>query len=394
MNTRSRQAWPVGLQTYEIEEVDAAEIIDEPADELWQVQVAAGDVRTVTLDKLDDLYRYDVIDEQAFVWQTGMTQWVRLSTLLGVEATEPEEPFHVLLGPGNVKQLSLEQLDDFYRIEVIDENTLIWQKGMTEWQALGKLAGIDAATSVELPTTPQHQIATQRFNPPVPRVAPVAFVAPVLSAPPVAFTIEPLPQASVGGAGRWLIRLALAAGVILALLRNDLAYSMVGQTALASRYAELETSLLGGPSFGTERSVERLVADCGGPLEPVRLPVAVTQFADAQKSLAARTKAETNAKPLPSESPKSTAAAVSSVAGTPAAPASAPASAQVPNAKAASAAPMSQNVAAALGGLPVKSSAPSAKAASSARPAKSRATKSKGQLRSGGSYFDPLNPTL
>jgi hypothetical protein len=368
-------------------------MIDAAVDEIWHVQVTAGDVRIVTLDKLDDLYRYDVIDEHAFVWQTGMTEWVPLGTLLGIESHEPEEPFHVVLSSGGVRELSLEQLDDFYRNEIIDERTLVWQKGMTEWQPLGKVAGIDSAATPEPPTVPHRQIAAQPF------------VASAPTSPPVAFTIEPPPAVAAQSSGRWPVRLALVAGMILAVFRNDLAYSVVGQTPLASRYTDAEARVFGGPVFGTTRSVERLVAECGGHLEPVRLPVAVTQYADAQKSSAARAKVEnatesTSGRPSSAVSkPTANASAATSVA-TPAmvAPATANATAlpttvaDVPNAKGKNSTALSQNVATALGALPVKASAPPSK--STARPAKKRASSSKGAMRAGGSYFDPLNPSL
>ncbi|HEY5957256.1 MAG TPA: GYF domain-containing protein, partial [Polyangiaceae bacterium] len=201
-------------------------------DERWHVQVAAGDVRVVTLDKLDDLYRYDVVDENAFVWQPGMSNWIKLGTLLeAAEETaapapiyvqlspdnikpvtleqlgdyyrygtvdgstlvwtaatnewtslaqalgqgslasaqasdqadddEPEDPFFVLFGPGDVREITLEQLDDYYRYGVISESTMLWQKGMGEWQSLGKVAGIEE--------TPEPI-----RNAPEPRLAPTA----------------------------------------------------------------------------------------------------------------------------------------------------------------------------------------------------------------------------
>jgi len=406
--SHSQRAWPIG-PSHQAATVAQTSVGSQVApDEVWHVQVAAGDVRVVTLEKLDDLYRYDAIDEQAFVWQTGMSGWVQLRTLLGIDAapdiTEPEEPFHVLFGAGNVRELTLVQLDEFYRNEIIDESTLVWTKGMTAWQSLGQVAGIDDTASVELPTVPQRPIATQPIVVPVARTQPV--IVPVLTTPPVAFSIEPPLYAEAGRGWRWPFRLALAAGVALAIFRNDLAYSIVNGTALARSYTQAEASVLGGPSFGTLRSVETFIADCGGHLEPVRLPVAVTQYADAQKQFAAAAKTKSSAEASgvnPSSGSTVTSPVAEHVTGASsgtaalnqAAVASAPASgaaSELGATKAKPVADLSKSVAATIGKMPVKPAASRMKA--SARPARKGSSSSKGGLRSGGSYFDPLNPTL
>lgn len=416
MQSHSQRIWPIGPQYQRIDEDDATEILDDPESDVWHVQVAAGDVRVVSVETLDDLYRYDVIDQHVFVWQKGMPGWVQLESLLGPDADDQEDPFHVLLGPGIVRELTLEQLDEFYTNEIIDENTMVWQKGMTEWQSLGKVAGIGEALPSDLPTVPQQNHVARPYVAPVTSAPPVArpYVAPVTSAPPVAFTIEPPAEVAAGRPVRWPFRLALAAGVILAVLRNDLAYSVVGQTALANRYTDAEAALLGGPAFGTMRSVERLVTDCGGHLDPVRLPVAVTQYADTQKAHAAQAKPPSNAEPTPKASSSSSAnasaipVASAQVANTPTAPnpsttasvASASTTGALPpgvtreaaNDKGKTSTALTQNVAAALGGMSARPSA--TPKTTNARPAKKRAAGAKGSLRSNGSYFDPLNPTL
>jgi hypothetical protein len=371
VNTFPVRTRPIG-PNQGIEEIEAVEDLDDPTDDIWHVQVAASDVRVVTLDKLNDLFRFDVIDEQVFVWQKGMTDWVRLSTLLGAQEPEPEEPFHVLLGPGNVKPLTLEQLDDFYRHEVIDEDTLVWQEGMSEWQTLGKVAGITAQAS-SAPFVQPPQLATY-------------------SAPPVAFNLEP-PQTDSKGGARWLVRFAIAAGVVLALLRNDLVFSMLQETPLAARYATFESSIVGGPVYGTSRSVEQLVAECGGHLQAVRLPIAVTEFVDAQKLLAAR------AKPLDA----ATTTKKSDTVSAPLAIASSPAMAGVDKARApATTTTAKDGVALARGpatantpsSQPLSRNVAATKTSTSARTVKKRASSGKSALRANGSYFDPLNPSL
>src|SRR6478609_2295976 len=63
------------------------------------------------------------------------------------------DKWHVQIAPDEVKLLSLEQLDDLYRLSIVDSETQVWQTGMTEWQPLRVIAGLDepAPASAPLP---------------------------------------------------------------------------------------------------------------------------------------------------------------------------------------------------------------------------------------------------
>lgn len=450
-----------------------AKAVDD-ASEIWHVQVAAGDVRVVDLDKLDDLFRFEVIDENAFVWQKGMQKWARLGDLLGPPEEEPDEPFHVLFGPGNVRVLTLDELNDFYRYEVIDESTLIWQKGMSEWQTLGRAAGIDEAVlpfhAAASSAAPQHQAvgtgavtaaranavdqygvtvaaapsAANAVSVPARSVAPMApsaragsaaspvmqatlqapAASPLSHAPgratlpvqgitrpapavqvtpsspfstrPVSLSIEPYANAAPPRASRWLVRLAVAAGVILAILRNDVVHAALEKSPLLAQYEQAERSILGGPAFGTTRSVDQLVASCGGHLDSVHLPIAVTQFGDAQKRGTAldakRTEAEASPQRDASGSADRGARANSNVT-TPSINATQPPTATPSTALGSSKA--ASDMAKALTSTPSK---PAAKAPVVSQPSKRRAPSAKAAAKSGvkggGSYYDPLNGAL
>lgn len=404
-------------------------------DETWHVQVAAGDVRLVDLDKLDDLFRFEVIDENAFVWKKGMDKWARLGDLLGAE-DEPEQPFHVLFSPGNVRVLSLDELNDFYKHEIVDESTLIWQSGMSEWQTLGKAAGIDEAVlplrdavSSTIPTQ-VRPVATQppartgasvraapqatpiRSSAPAPVTAPQgallvtpasasAYPAAVVQGPafstrPVSLSIEPYPSKPAPAASRWLTRLALVAGAVLAMQRNDIVHAALGQSPLLAQYEQTERALLGGPAFGTTRSVEQLIASCGGHLDPVHLPIAVTQFADAQKRGAVKdvdraATADATTSPAPpirdattGTSPSRVAPIRDATAGTSIV---APASTTKGSLNASTT--TSRAVSSALSGkTPAAVSHPSKPRSSSGKHA------SKSGVKASGSYYDPLNGAL
>jgi hypothetical protein len=257
---------------------------DEPApqEEEWQVRMGPGDVRRVTLEQLDDFYRLGVVDGQTLVWQAGMASWAKLADLIGEEPEdEGDETWYALMPSGEVKQLTLEQLDDFYRVDVITERTPIWKEGMNQWLPLGTVAGIAApsterdavqarsvapATATVAPRAP-HAAQTQ------PVVAPGASYRPpmtVPTAPPLAVTIAPPVRSSAGG--RWLVRVCVAAGLLISLQRNDVLFSAAQSYRQQDKFIQVERQTLGGPGFGTPRAVEELAAAAGGQLTPVRLP--------------------------------------------------------------------------------------------------------------------------
>jgi hypothetical protein len=69
------------------------------------------------------------------------------ATWLDAEALEPDsdddnELWHVVIAPGEVKSLTLEQLDDFFRLDVIGVSTQVWGPDMTAWTTLGEALGV------------------------------------------------------------------------------------------------------------------------------------------------------------------------------------------------------------------------------------------------------------
>ena len=57
-------------------------------DELWHVRVSADEVKTLTLEQIDDLYRLDVIDADTQLWQDGMDEWLPLRVVAGLDEEE------------------------------------------------------------------------------------------------------------------------------------------------------------------------------------------------------------------------------------------------------------------------------------------------------------------
>jgi len=215
--------------------------------------------------------------------------WDDSATVSG-QPVAPEEAWHVAVAPDDVKVVSLEQLDDMFRLSLVDSETKVWQPGMSEWVSLGVVAGLDEPPAPtkrthpkppsprsappprslpppprSLPPTPQRApvsaLPAASFYPqplqavsyaaPIPTLAPIASVRPLV----VSHNPYPMPQ-SGGGFGRFLVGLALVAGVGITLYRNGVLRDAAHSIHQDRLYAQLELRL-GGPSFGTPRAVEQ-----------------------------------------------------------------------------------------------------------------------------------------
>ena len=201
-----------------------------------------------------------------------------------------DDKWHVALAPGEVKVVSLEQLDDLFRLSIVDAETKVWQDGMSEWQPLRVIAGLDEKPepkrthpkppsprsspppaprrSVPSPPRPPSRapaaeasfypptVAPTSFYPQTASVAPIRTVAPLGSVRPLVVSHAPRTARRGGGFGRFLIGLAALAGVSITLYRNGIVRDAATSIHQEALYARLETAL-GGPSFGTLRAVEQ-----------------------------------------------------------------------------------------------------------------------------------------
>lgn len=225
--------------------------------------------------------------------------WEDSATVSG-KPVAPEEAWHVAVAPDDVKVVSLEQLDDMFRLSLVDAETRVWQPGMSEWVTLGEVAGLEEAPPPPpkrtYPAPPSPRPAPpppQRLAPPAPRsVAPVprhvdtlqgySYAAPLNPLPSFAPSpspaFAPMPAASVrplvvsqnpypmpkkgGGFGRFIVGVALLSGAFVSLYRNDVLHEAARSLHQEGLYAKLEAKL-GGPSFGTPRAVEQSAASLG-----------------------------------------------------------------------------------------------------------------------------------
>jgi hypothetical protein len=213
-------------------------------------------------------------------------------------ASQDQELWEVIVAPDDIKLLTLEQLDDAFRLDVIGVSTLVRQRGTASWQRLGVVAGIESestggATSdwdegrPEPPRTAEPHAAPLAAHPfwsaggavaplpvleapeqnetavPAPAFGRASFDAP---APVQPLVVTRLPkrggQRTRSRLSSWLIAGTTLLGALWSCHRNDLLLDLARRFGREPSYLELERAVLGGPGAGTPRA---LAAELGEP---------------------------------------------------------------------------------------------------------------------------------
>ena len=180
-------------------------------------------------------------------------------------------------------------------------------------------------------------------------------------------------------------------------MRNDVLYGAAQATNQRVPYVQAEQRVLGGPMFGTSRSVETLISDTGGRIAPVRLPWIVTEMHDGKASAVAEHAKSSDSAAAERVQNSTKAPAISGSANVLAAQTdvkvnSAQVAAKKPESK-----PTTGNIAAALtGSSNAKPTFTSVKPASMPRATKKRGSRGQSVFRADGKgdYYDPLNASM
>jgi hypothetical protein len=188
------------------------------------------------------------------------------------DESDDDELWHVAIAPDEVKVLTLEQLDDLFRLDIIDENVRVWQPGMQDWLPLSVVAGMDAEPAPRAAPAPppaaRKPVPVQQWAAPLePSASPFAATIPASYQSPLAYSspesIRPIvvsdpPMRTQSSSGaRWLVALAVIAGLAVTLHRNGVIRDAASSMGQVAAYQRLERAL-GAPGFGTLRAVEEL----------------------------------------------------------------------------------------------------------------------------------------
>lgn len=300
-----------------------------------------------------------------------------------------EDIWHVQVADGDVRIVSLEQLDDLFRLDLIDDNVNVWQPGMPAWQPLKVVAGMDEDELKQVPPVSRPPPAPPKRTAPAADPfartawAPTPSFAPPASLGPVTQNLEDLayrPRPPGGSLGKWVIGLVAVAGIAVTAYRNGLVHEAFQSFHQDPLYRKLEATI-GGPSFGTPSSVDRMTAS-----DRITLSAAQPAAAPAEPPRAA-TPALKAPELLPPSAP-SPAAATPAAAAAPAPSAPLPAAAPpAPPAKAISLDELPHE-------KPKVAGAPAAAAPHPSAPAKPAGKGLSSGLKGSSNAYDPLNGKL
>jgi hypothetical protein len=240
---------------------------------VWHVAVSSDDVKVMTLEQLDDAFRLDIIDTSTPVWKTGMSTWSSLGIVAGID-DEPttahisvrQEPSALWPPPawppptGGAPSHS----------NAVSNREAAPSRSRPPPPALRPTVApsgphVRSATPAPSPRAaaqPSRPAPTARPTPPSARPAvQIANFAMPASVPPAAYSVPPQYYArpkSSSSFGSWVLGLAVVAGLLVTAYRNDLLLRGARAAHVEAQYLRLERALLGGPSFGTLRSVAAL----------------------------------------------------------------------------------------------------------------------------------------
>jgi len=267
------------------------------SEEMWHVQIEPGEVKHLTLEQLDDMFRLDLISADTLVWQPGMAKALPLSVVAGMDDDEESDVMEIepelLPEPAySPRSVAPAPASTGYRASA---SVSAWPAAPMSASAYPSVAPAPAPASVRpsaapalASTYPSAAPSYASAYPPVvqapasvrnPTMAPPALaasaIAPVARAPiaPVMpspdflspeslrpITMSDMPGLRGGGGGNMgkvLIGVAIAAGLLVTLYRNDLLRPMAESAGQKSAYEKLE-SALGAPGFGTPQAVTQM----------------------------------------------------------------------------------------------------------------------------------------
>jgi hypothetical protein len=294
--------------------------VNEPAvndDDKWHVQLAPDDVKVVTLEQLDDLFRLSIVDAETKVWQTGMSEWLPLGVIADLDEKPPAEPKRSHPKPPSPEAARAQSAPPRAqsappRAQSAPPRAQSAPPRPQSAPPRAQSAPPRAQSAPPRPqsapprpqsapprpqsappraqsapppaaarpqSVPQRSVPHAPSHPPAapgsfyphavaPTPAPLAFAAPTAamtpafaqpSVRPLVVSHAPPRRPARAGVGRLLIGVALIAGVAISLYRNGLVHDAALAVHQEALYDRLEAAL-GGPAFGTLRALEQSAA--------------------------------------------------------------------------------------------------------------------------------------
>src|SRR5260221_8735890 len=102
--------WEAYGSSYLPAEIDVDEVLLSSPGEVWHVAISWDDIKVMTLDQLDDAFRLDIISASTPVWKEGMSGWQPLSVVAGMEEEAPAPRQRLRSVPAEPRQRASSQL--------------------------------------------------------------------------------------------------------------------------------------------------------------------------------------------------------------------------------------------------------------------------------------------
>jgi len=264
--------------------------------DLWHVLLGPGETKVLSLEQVDDLFRLDIISAETPVWQPGMTEWLPLSVVAGLDDDEDETiaheparafippphrgapplpdrrppPPHQLrntaqgLGPQAAQAAQGAFAQSYAQPPMINPATI---QPQDPYAATYPAQPYGSAAPRQYPQTDAYGLSMTQSAQFAPSVAPAAnpWSAPAESVRPVVMSGRPsyeTPRSSGGWGGRFVMTLALLGSLGVTAYRNDWMRPAALSVGREASYLQIERSL-GGPGFGTPRAVQTLGSSFG-----------------------------------------------------------------------------------------------------------------------------------
>ncbi len=243
------------------------------------------------------------------------TEAARWQGVPAVSVNAAPNGWYVALGPDEVQSVSLEQLQELLRRSIVNAQTWVWHPRAGRWQMLALIPEIGTlptlrASPSELATPAPGSVAGLQHAPhghsaradhhahhgAAHSRAPAGLRPIDLPNPRMAAVSIPSWAGRSDGSGRWLLFLAVFAGVGLSFYRNGVLHECARALGREQLLIDLETQL-GGPGFGTIRAVEREKARVAALMQITIVPTTASRAAAlppaSNPAEAPRTTAET-----------------------------------------------------------------------------------------------------
>ncbi|HTM44694.1 MAG TPA: hypothetical protein VL137_07045 [Polyangiaceae bacterium] len=150
---------------------------------------------------------------------------------------QADDSWFVAFGPNDVRTLSLEQLDDAYRLDVINDETLVCSTAMNSWVPLGVVAGVRAETRPNVDSLVPNSMA------------------------PAAYDVAPIHHHESSTASPWssvFVLVVICGGLFVAHRLGQLS-RLAGSIGMQAQYSALAARVAGAPDINTLTGTEALL---------------------------------------------------------------------------------------------------------------------------------------